>query len=459
MFFSPLKAQPVKISNYEFNLGIYVGRPNYWGDYNGGLMGKSYTYRNGTTPSSTFGSDINYGVSGWLPLYWGFSFRPSLEYGTLTYSMNDIGYYMNTPYQIYSFGLQYDFDFETTITPYFSFGYDILVFKTPTSNQDPEFNFNSPILPYQTGETTTIPFTLGFNYKLSELSSLFFETSIRFTASDYLDNFNPQDSQFGYQNDVIFSYQAGIRVKVIDVVRLLFSPPRPAPVVITSPGRPLTAWKSAQPNLLPIPSSLDLAKPVIAEPIAEATPVEVVAEPTPEPIAVATPSAPIAVAVPFQIPVVDETNRVFDKKEELNKIDEIRKQKEADPIPPQRNAKTTLNWDPTIPVILTKPTDIADNMDDEGFVTSTPPMGYYVQVFATVGPLTAIRNRKETIRVLEQSGLLEDPEKQVIIIKRKQFYEVRIGVFNTYENTLQVLKEMQGTYFDSFTLIYLPDNQ
>lgn len=458
LFFSTLKAQPVKVSSYEFSLGIYVGQPNYWGDYNGGLLGKSYTYRNGLTPSSTFGNDINYGVSGWLPLVWGFSLRPSLEYGTLTYEMKDAQFFMNTPYQIYSLGVQYDFNFESSFRPYFAFGYDVVNFKTPMANPDPELSLHSRIFPfYQSAITTAIPITLGFNYKLSEISSLFLESTLRFTNSDNLDNFSPPNSDFGYENDVIFSYQAGIRVKIFDLVRLVFSPSKPAPLVITSPGRPLTAWKSAQPNLLPIPTNLVPETPEVKEPIAEAPPAEIV----PEPVAVVTPPipAPIAVAVPVQIPVVDETNRKFDKTDELKKIEEFRKQKEAEPLPAQKNPKTSLTWDPTIPVILTKPTDIADNMNDEGFVTSTPPEGYYVQVFATIGPLTAIRNRKESIRVLRESGLLEDPEKQVIIIKRKQFFEVRIGVFDTYENTLAVLQLMQGTYFDSFTLIYLPDNQ
>lgn len=465
LFFSlPVLAQPVKVKNYEFNLGFYVGRPTLWGDYNGGFFGQSYPYRSGDTPQFNIGKDVNYGVTGWLPLRWGFSFRPAIENGTLTYGIDDIEYKLNTPYRIYSFGFQYDVDFDSDFTPYLYFGYDVLKFTTPRRNEDAEFILNSQKESYQAANTNSIPLTLGFTYDLGSLSSFFAEATFRFTQSDHLDNFAPEVSNFRFQNDMLFSYQAGLRVKVVDVIRLLFEPAKPQAVFAFTPSQPAMSLRAVHVDLMPLPqktSLLPVSPPITAVP-KDSVPPETAPD---EPIAEAEISLPtpplVTPPIIVPIPVVDETNRVFDRAEELKKMEELKKAKqEAEPTTqPEKNPNTTLTWDPTVPILQTKPTDIPTDIVKEGFVTSSPPEGYYVQVFATVGPITASRNRNTTIEILKKEGILADPDRQVVIIKRKQFYEVRIGVFENYENTLQVLKTMQGTYFDSYTLIYLPDNQ
>ena len=448
-------AQPVDVKNYELNAGFYVGRPTYWGDYNGGLLGSNYNYRNGATPGSNFSGDVSYGMSIWLPIKWGISYRQNIEMGTLSYSIPDVEYYMNTPYQIYSFNLQYDLDLESTFNPYFTIGYDYLAFKTPIPNPDPEFISTSNKVGYQDGTSSTIPLTLGLNIKLGRLSTLFIESSLRLSTTDVLDNFRPDDSNFAFENDVIFSYQVGLRVKVIDVVKLLFKPSKAKPFNVLPPSKPYISSRFDAPELRPIPSKIDATIIQTEEPVTEAEPTPEIAELLPE---VSPPP------VPVPIPVVDLTNRTFNKEDELKKLEEIKKEREEakkskpedEPVP---NEKSSLSWDPTIPILQENVSQIPDEIVDNGLVLDTPPPGYYVQVYATVGPITSSRVRQITIDVLKESGILENPDKQVFVMKRKQFYEIRIGVFDTYQNTLDVLRVMQGTYFDSYTLIYLPDNQ
>lgn len=449
---STAKAQQIRTKTYEFNLGFSVGRPAYWGDYNAGLMGSGLPYINGTTPQQTFGNDISYGVQAWIPLSWGFSLRPGFEYGNLSYSIPDPidPYNMQTPYRLFSVQLQYELDFGAAFTPYVSFGYDALSFKTPMQSAIPDFILNSSLLPYQTGTASSYPITVGFNYDLGELSALFVESTLRITSTDLLDNFTPAQSNFSLKNDAIFSYQAGLRVKVIHIIRLLFDNPKPQPLRRFSHEPVQVSWKPNLPTLQSIPQRL--ADPVVTEPIAEAE-----SEPEPEPEV--TIPEPIVPVVPAPIPAVEPDNRVFDRDAELKKIEELRRQKEAETEEPEEKKPSNLNWDPRIPVIQTKASTIPEEILENGFVTDSAPEGYYVQVFATVGPITASRVRKQIIIETQKQNLLADPERQVVIMKRKKFYEVRIGVFDSYEHTLRVLEAMQGIYFDSYSLIYLPDNQ
>jgi hypothetical protein len=174
-------------------------------------------------------------------------------------------------------------------------------------------------------------------------------------------------------------------------------------------------------------------------PVAVVTPV-----PTPDPEPEPEPVRPM--------PVVQPENRQFDEEKELERIREIQEERRQMFID---RGETPPAKDPYVPVIMIRPKPISSEIIVDGFVTSSPPPGYYVQVFATVGPITAQRNRRTTMDIL--ADVLESPGRQVIITKRKQFYEVRIGVFDTYDDTIQVLERVQGTYLDAYTLIYLRD--
>lgn len=445
-------AQNVKVSSYELGLGFYVGSPIIWGDYNAGLLGTGYTYQGGdVTPNFIVGSDNNYGVSLWFPLFNKFTARLGYESGTLSYQIPNIipntNYNQFTPYSVLSFNLQYDFSKEAFLNPYLSVGFESFSYKTPLQNDFlPDMNIYSTLDPYQDAQTTSIPITLGFNVPLGDISTFFAEANFRMTNSDVLDNFTPDDSPSSFGNDVVFSYQAGIRVQVISFVRLFFNTKKPAKVKPFSTSRPSYLAKIPSPKLIDFPKIDTLETPDYVTDVIEDSSSTVELD-----VSVPSPT-------PAPIPIVNLEEREFDPQEELKKVEEIRKQAESEPEP-IKNENSNLDWDPRIPVIQTKSSLIPDEILDNGFAIANPPEGYYVQVFATVGPKTATRARQMTIDALMRTSLLQDPEQQVIVTKRKQFYEVRIGVFDKYDQTLRVLEYMQGIFFDSYTLIYLPDDQ
>lgn len=487
--------QAVSYTNYEFSLGVYLGKTNYWGDYNGGLLGSGVTYGdNITTPQSIFGSDVNFGVAAWIPIGWGFSLRPNAEFGSLIYSIPDpdpnFAYNMNTPYQLYGAHLQYDIKFGKFV-PYLAAGYEYLSYKTPAQNlTNPIFAKSSTLEPFQNASSAAIPVTLGFSYHFSQFASIFMESSLRFTQTNTLDNFAPESSTFPVSNDMIFSYQGGLRLKVFSIVRLLMQAPKPKPAAKFFVDMPIIEWVPPTPDLLPIPSKDDLSNEAFLAQLnrardsnrrggVPAVPAVVV----PPPIAVVTPPVPSPkVEQPKPEPpkpkrtepikIVEPESRNFDASAELNKIEEIKKQREQMTIKRKNTTpgdniafvegdenRNILNWDPYIPVVMDNPIDFPMDLAEQIKVWPVAQEGYYVQVYATVGPRYAIRNYKRTIDALKKSGLLEDPERQVVIIQRKQFLEIRIGAFNSYEDTIEIMEYMQGTYFDSFSVLYLPDQQ
>lgn len=489
-----LFGQAVSVSNYEFSIGVYLGVPNYWGDYNGGLLGSGASYReSGTTPQSIFGSDVNFGLAAWIPIGWDFSLRPNMEFGTLTYSIPEptYTYNMSTPYQLYGAHLQYDMKFlGSTFVPYIGTGYEYLKFKVPAQNIDPEFIVASTLESFQDATSSTIPVTFGFTYHFSQFSSIFMESTLRFTSTNTLDNFQPESSTFSLQNDAIFSIQGGLRVKIFSIVRLMMNAPKPKPAAKFFVDMPIVSWVPPTPELLPIPSDDDLRSDAFLAQLNRTRdqngrlsgPMPSVVLPVPIPaVPVPIPSPPIAkapepvVVKPKRtepIKIVEPENREFDTGAELNRIEEIKKQREQITIKRQNTSqgdninfvegdenRNILNWDPYIPVIMNNPIDFPMEIAEQIKVWPVAQEGYYVQVYATVGPRYAVRNYKKTITALKNSGLLEDPERQVVIIQRKQFLEIRIGAFNSYEDTIEIMEYMQGTYFDSFSVLYLPDQQ
>ena len=78
--------------------------------------------------------------------------------------------------------------------------------------------------------------------------------------------------------------------------------------------------------------------------------------------------------------------------------------------------------------------------------------GHYVQVFASQSYEDALRIRGQIRQALSDS--LEDPEDQVFIIQRRQFYEVLIGTFVQFSNAQQLLPQAVDQLSDSFVITF-----
>jgi len=89
--------------------------------------------------------------------------------------------------------------------------------------------------------------------------------------------------------------------------------------------------------------------------------------------------------------------------------------------------------------------------DDTG-LTQQLADGHYVQVYAGLTMSQARNARNMVIEALD--GVLDNPGDRVLITQRRQFYEVRVGVFDSFPETVDVLRTSQNVFSDSFVVTF-----
>ncbi len=89
--------------------------------------------------------------------------------------------------------------------------------------------------------------------------------------------------------------------------------------------------------------------------------------------------------------------------------------------------------------------------DDQG-LTQQLADGHYVQVYAGLTMAQARNARNMIVEALD--GVIENPSQRVLITQRRQFYEVRVGVFNRFPDTVDVLRTAQNVFSDSFVVTF-----
>ena len=89
---------------------------------------------------------------------------------------------------------------------------------------------------------------------------------------------------------------------------------------------------------------------------------------------------------------------------------------------------------------------------DEVGLTQALPDGHYVQIFAALNMETAKRVYDDAVAMLD--GVVDNPSEMVLITQRRQFYEVRIGVFNRFPDTANALRTAQSRYSDAFVVTF-----
>jgi hypothetical protein len=88
--------------------------------------------------------------------------------------------------------------------------------------------------------------------------------------------------------------------------------------------------------------------------------------------------------------------------------------------------------------------------EDNRDLRRTVPAGHYVQVFATQEYDASILIRDRFRELL--SDRLENPEEEVFIIHRRQFYEVLIGTFEQFSAAQQILPPAVAYMSDAFII-------
>jgi hypothetical protein len=440
---NPLQAQVKDYNRYNIQLGFYAGPVNYIGDYNAWVLGSPYTYNGDQeTPQTWNTGDLDFGVWTKVMLKQFLYVRANAQFGSLTYNIDDLNYNMQTPYSMFGLGVELKAWPNGKVRPYLGAGFNLLNFKSPPRNLNVGFSQFSQLELGQQLQSYAVPVTLGLEFQLSDYTTLFFETAFHYTGSDQLDNFTPDASQTDalLSTDAMLSYRAGIGVAIVDLIRLKFGNRDVQPTArITMPA--------PQPMAQLEPSRLE-PEPLVPEDSLEATrrrlyPERYAGQVPPD--TTQDEDAPI--------PVVDPENNNFEPEQAVEEAEQMMEELEeriaAGEVDDPERARAR------IPRVIIKPDPMSVEMTEEGVVTSDPPAGYYVQVYASVGPISAQRARNMAMDELE--GIVQSPERQVIITKRKQFYEVRIGVFDSYDDTIGVLEAIEGTFFDAYTLIFTPE--
>jgi len=89
---------------------------------------------------------------------------------------------------------------------------------------------------------------------------------------------------------------------------------------------------------------------------------------------------------------------------------------------------------------------------DEAGLTQRLADGHYVQIFAGLTMSSAQSARRTMIEALD--GVVDNPSEMVLITQRRQFYEVRVGVFNRFPDTVDVLRTAQNSFSDAFVVTF-----
>jgi opacity protein-like surface antigen len=80
------------------------------------------------------------------------------------------------------------------------------------------------------------------------------------------------------------------------------------------------------------------------------------------------------------------------------------------------------------------------------------PTGHYVQIFASYNLPTAQRVRDHAVNMLVNS--VQDAEKKIFIIKRKQYYEVLIGVLTEIKDASNIQQIMTDFHKDAYVISF-----
>ncbi len=88
---------------------------------------------------------------------------------------------------------------------------------------------------------------------------------------------------------------------------------------------------------------------------------------------------------------------------------------------------------------------------DDGLVSELAD-GHYVQIYAALSLSDAQRVRQNAISMID--GMFDNAGDMVLITQRRSFYEVRIGVFDSFSDTVNVLRTAQNTYDDAFVTTF-----
>ena len=434
MLASPGSSRAQKgLSHYKFRVGFFTGPVSYIGDYNPWILGSAYNVSEDITPpgySNTGKADFGMWTKAMLKPY--LYLRGNAHFGSLTYNWNRDGfnYMINSSYSSIGLLLETVAFPGSVLQPYLSSGIKRFNYEVPPPISQPPLNQYTVSEFGQNKSALMIPVNVGLNFQVSHLSNFFVEASLSLSNTDDIDNLSLPASaaDMRYSNDALFSLRFGVGMSLIDIIKTQKPERR---ITKTSSYRyPVDNFAKVPPlsirmtpdSLVPR-DSIDAAKRRLASKQKQQE-YEDLEDPEDRDIQLSQ--------------EVQKVRQMQQKLKEQNETDDGEDWQEMRDRVPRIDVKQGI-------------TDLPP--EAIGVVTVDPPQGYYIQVFASAGPQSAQNARETAIRLV--SDLLANPRDRVIITKRKRYYEVQIGVFDSYERTIKILEEVKGTFDDAFTLMYI----
>lgn len=461
-----------EMKHRRVRVGFFAGPVNYIGDYNPGLFGSDVAIDENTSiPTENFSGDLDFGFWTKVMLKEFLYIRGNAGFGTLAFHIDELDHNMNTSYKNFGLGLEASIFNQKKLRPYLTAGISTFSFTVPLVNDAEQFESFSVSEQGSNKSGMAIPIGLGVDYKLSRLTTIFFETTLTLTDRDDLDNIalpsNRTDAPF--TNDAFVSYRFGIGFSAIEFFKLAFTSKEvkeTKPVTLFSPVYDDTlVYDRIQPrNLITqdtieadkrrvFPEFYDYDQPDVtqnAEDVAEAdnqTRTRQQDKDEPPPRDTDTNKDDV-----IESNVDESINTDAYVKSKMQKIEQLR----------NRALKLTQQEDPVdvkeafqnVPQITREPF-IVYQQPDSMVVTDDPPPGYYILAYTSVGPETTLRAKETVFNILKNR--LPAAEQQVFITRREEFFEVRVGIFKNYENARKVVDLVRGTFFDAYIMFYAKD--
>lgn len=454
-----------ELKHRRVRVGLFAGPVNYIGDYNPSFLGSDIAIdEENSIPTENFTGDLDFGFWTKIMLKEFLYIRGNASFGTLAFSIDELDHNMNTSYKNFGIGLEASIFNQRRLRPYLTAGISTFSFTVPLANEAAQFEPFSVSEQGSNESGMAIPIGLGIDYKLSRLTTLFFETNLTLTDRDDLDNIAlPSDrTDAPFTNDAFISYRFGIGFSAIEFFKLAFKSKEvkeTKPVSLFTPTYDDTLeYDRISPRGLVPRDSIEADKREVfpefyapEEPIVtqdttgtEPTTENVTAQQQDEDENQTTPDSDHEQAENFD----DATSSNNYIAGELQRIRQMRNSAETKVQEGQAIVNVAFRNVPRI----TREQFTVYQQPDSIVVTETPPAGYYVMVYTSVGPESTARAKENVFNSLNNK--IPAADQRVFITKREEFYEVRVGVFETYAEAKRTAEIVRGTFFDAYIMFY-----
>ena len=459
-----------EIKHRRVRVGFFAGPVNYIGDYNPSLFGSDVAINDESSiPTENFSGDLDFGFWTKIMIKEYLYIRGNAGFGTLTFNIDELDHKMNTSYKNFGLGIEASIFNQKKLRPYVTAGISTFNFTVPLANTDEEFEPFSVSEQGSNKSGMAIPVGLGVDYKLSRLTTIFFETNLTITDRDDLDNIALPSARTDapFTNDAFISYRFGIGFSAIELFKLAFSSKEvkeTEPVTLFTPVYDDTlAYNKLDPKgFIPqdsieadkrrfFPEYFDIEEPDIAREVTDITNEsdDQANEDQQDESDDTTEESDTGVIRSFDDGTLDSNNYVD---QQLQRIEQLRNRAIRSA---EENNETNIEEAFSYVPRITREPFIVYKQPDSIVVTNRPPPGYYILGYTSVGPQTTADARKEIFNAVQYKIAAAD--QRVFITKRGKFYEVRVGVFKNYEDARKAVDFVRGTFFDAYIMFYAKD--